>query len=241
MLECLFLLFRQPEMQHLIHSIGIVSSPYTQKFGIPRQPQLAPAAKICITLNAGFSFDSVRGLDGFEFIWVQFLFHDVVSEGWSEMVRPPRLGGKMKMGVFATRSPHRPNHIGLSLLPLESVDSINGRVHIWCSGGDLLDGTPVLDIKPYIPFVEAKPDARAGFVNGEPKKLMIEWLPESRVEQLSTEIRDLIEQSLAQDPRPAYQNNSERVYGAHLAGAEVLFRIVDNVVKIVAVKRKSMN
>ena len=224
-------------MPHLIHSIGVISSPYTQKFGIPRQPQLVPAAKICITLNAGFSADSVRGLDRFEYIWVQFLFHD--SKGWSELVRPPRLGGNQKMGVFATRSPFRPNPIGLSLLPLERVDNVNGRVKIWCKGGDLLDGTPILDIKPYIPFVEAKPDAKAGFVNGEPEKLEIEWLLESGLAQLSTEIRDLIEQSIAQDPRPAYQNNPERVYGMKIANYEVKFQIVDNIAKILFCNKES--
>lgn len=219
-------------MQHLIHSIGIVSSPYTQKFGIPRQPQLVPAAKICITLNPEFSLDSVRGLDGFEYIWVQFLFHDALAEGWAEMVRPPRLGGKKKMGVFATRSPHRPNHIGLSLLQLDYVDNINGRVKIWCNGGDLLDGTPVLDIKPYISFVEAKPDAKTGFVSGAPEQLAIEWQPESGISNLSKELRELIEQSLAQDPRPAYQDAPERVYGMAIAGLDVKFRIVGDCVQV---------
>ena len=222
-------------MQYLIHSIGIVSSPYTQKFGIPRQPQLVPTAKICITLNPKFSLDSVRGLGGFEYIWVQFLFHDALAEGWAEMVRPPRLGGKKKMGVFATRSPHRPNHIGLSLLQLDYVDNINGRVKIWCNGGDLLDGTPVLDIKPYIPFIEAKPDAKAGFVSGAPELLNITWLPENLPAKLSTEHRQLIEQSLAQDPRPAYQNLPERIYGAAIAGFEVKFRIEDKQVVILSV------
>jgi hypothetical protein len=222
-------------MQYLIHSIGIVSSPYTQKFGIPRQPQLVPAAKICITLNPEFSLDSVRGLGGFEYIWVQFLFHDALAEGWAEMVRPPRLGGKKKMGVFATRSPHRPNHIGLSLLQLDYVDNINGRVKIWCNGGDLLDGTPVLDIKPYIPFIEAKPDAKAGFVSGAPELLNITWLPENLPAKLSTEHRQLIEQSLAQDPRPAYQNLPERIYGTTIAGFEVKFRIEDKHVVILSV------
>lgn len=212
-------------MQHLIHSIGMVSSPYTQKFGIPRQPQLVPAAKICITLDAKFSIDSVRGLDGFEFIWVQFLFHDALEEGWSEMVRPPRLGGKKKMGVFATRSPHRPNHIGLSLLPLERVDCENGRVKIWCSGGDLLDGTPVLDIKPYIPFVEAKPDARSGFVDGAPETLAVEWQAGCGVDKLPEKVRELVEQSVMQNPRPAYQHDADRVYRMDILGRCICFRI----------------
>ena len=214
-------------MQHLVQSIGTVSSPYTQKFGIPRQPQLVAQARICITLNAEFSADCVRGLDGFEYIWVQFLFHDAVQEGWSEMVRPPRLGGKKKMGVFATRSPHRPNHLGLSLLPLERVEIVNGQVRIWCLGGDLLDGTPVLDIKPYIPFVEAKSDARAGFVQGAPELLEVVWQAAAQQCGLDAEIQLLIESSIAQDPRPAYQNLPERVYGMEIAGWNVHFRIVD--------------
>lgn len=224
-------------MQHLIHSIGMVTSPYTQKFGIPRQPQLVPAAQICITLNPEFSADCVRGLDGFDYIWIQFLFHDAVNEGWAEMVRPPRLGGKKKMGVFATRSPHRPNHMGLSLLLLLRVDNSGNRVQIWCSGGDLLDGTPVLDIKPYIPFVEAKPNARAGFVSGAPEKLTIAWQPATESANLSTVLRDLIEQSIAQDPRPAYQDAPERIYGMEIAGLDVKFQIVDNLATVLDVQK----
>ena len=113
--------------------------------------------------------------------------------------------------------------------------NVNGRVHIWCNGGDLLDGTPVLDIKPYIPFVEAKPDAKAGFVSGAPELLNITWLPENLPVNLSTEHRQLIEQSLAQDPRPAYQNLPERIYGTTIAGFEVKFRIEDKHVVILSV------
>ena len=214
-------------MQHLVQSIGTVLSPYTQKFGIPRQPQLVAQARICITLNAEFSADCVRGLDGFEYIWVQFLFHDAVQEGVSEMGRPPRLGGKKKMGVFATRSPHRPNHLGLSLLPLERVELVNGQVRIWCSGGDLLDGTPVLDIKPYIPFIEAKPDAQAGFVQGAPELLKVVWQAAAQQCGLDAETQSLIESSTAQDPRPAYQNLPERVYGMEIAGGNVHVRSVE--------------
>ena len=150
--------------------IAVVHSPYTQKFGIPRQPQLAPSARLCIELLPPLNADCVRGLEGFGMIWVQFVFHGVLDEGWSPLVRPPRLGGKQKMGVLATRSPHRPNPLGLSLLKLEHIDTSRG-VRLWCSGGDLLDGTPVLDIKPYIPFVEAHPDAAAGFAPAPPPRV----------------------------------------------------------------------
>lgn len=221
-------------MPYTLTPIGTVQSPYTQKFGIPRQPQLVPAAQIIITLTPQFSADSVRGLDGFDYIWLQFLFHDAIDEGWAQMVRPPRLGGKQKMGVFATRSPHRPNHIGLSLLRLRQIDTTGKLVRIHCEGGDLLDGTPVIDIKPYIPFAEAHPEAHAGFVNGMPERLSVVWQPESQPEQLAPEHRALIEQSLAQDPRPAYQDIPERIYGATIAGKEIKFQIANGIVRILS-------
>lgn len=224
-------------MQFLIENIGIVHSPYTQKFGIPRQPDLVPAAEIIIELKEQFGLESVRGLDEFDYIWVQFIFHDAINEGWAQMVRPPRLGGKKKMGVFATRSPHRPNHIGLSLLKLNKIIFENQIVKLYCSGADLLHGTPIIDIKPYIPFVEAKPDAASGFVQGAPKLLTVEWSPESSAECLNQQTKLLIEQSLAQDPRPAYQDIPERIYGMELAGVDVQFQIQENKVLILNIKK----
>lgn len=223
-------------MNFTIQSIGTIRSPFTQKFGIPRQPELVPAAHICIELNPEFGSESVRGLAEFEYIWVHFVFHDAVAEGWSPMVRPPRLGGKKKVGVFATRSPHRPNHLGLSLLRLLKIEVENQTVKLYCGGGDLLDGTPVVDIKPYIPFVEAKPNAMSGFVQGTPELLPVHWLPESGGEYLSPQTRAMIEQSLAQDPRPAYQDQPERIYGMEMAGVDVKFRIANGAVWILTVQ-----
>ncbi|MDO4997849.1 MAG: tRNA (N6-threonylcarbamoyladenosine(37)-N6)-methyltransferase TrmO [Neisseria sp.] len=219
-------------MQHTISSIGIVHSPYTQKFGIARQPSLVPAAQVCIALNREFNADCVRGLDEFDYIWVHFIFHDAIAEAWSPLVRPPRLGGKQKMGVFATRSPHRPNHLGLSLLKLEKISTADG-IRIYCSGADLLDGTPVIDIKPYIPFVEAQPNAAAGFVTGAPEQLQIIWQTET---DLPAAILELIEQSIAQDPRPAYQNIPERVYVMNIAGYEVRFQIQEQTAYILNIE-----
>ena len=196
-------------MRHTIETIGRVVSPYTQKFGIARQPGLVPAAEVRIVLEPRFGADSVRGLETFGYIWLHFIFHGVLDEGWSPLVRPPRLGGKRKMGVFATRSPHRPNHLGLSLLKLEGIDCTNG-VSIRCSGADLLDGTPVVDIKPYIPFVEAKPDAASGFAGEAPPLLDVVW--QTGAVGLSDGLKRLIAQSVAQDPRPAYQDIPERIY-----------------------------
>ena len=209
-------------MRHTIETIGRVVSPYTQKFGIARQPGLVPAAEVRIVLEPRFGADSVRGLETFGYIWLHFIFHGVLGEGWSPLVRPPRLGGKRKMGVFATRSPHRPNHRGLSLLKLEGIDCTNG-VSIRCSGADLLDGTPVVDIKPYIPFVEAKPDAASGFAGEAPPLLDVVW--QTGAVGLSDGLKRLIAQSVAQDPRPAYQDIPERIYVMEIAGLAVKFRI----------------
>ena len=171
-----------------------------------------------------FTADSVRGLEDFDYVWISFIFHGVLDEGWAQMVRPPRLGGKQKMGVFATRSPHRPNHLGLSLLKLKRIET-GKPVRIYCSGADLLDGTPVVDIKPYIPFIESKPDASSGFVSGKPEELNVVWAESTLAEHLSTEEKHLIEQSIAQDPRPAYQDIPERIYVMNIADYEVQFRI----------------
>lgn len=222
-------------MRHTIETIGSVQSPYKQKFGIARQPGLVPAAAVCISLHPQFSAESVRGLEEFEYIWVHFIFHGVLDEGWAPLVRPPRLGGKQKKGVFATRSPHRPNHLGLSLLKLERIITTGSGVKLWCSGADLLDETPVIDIKPYIPFVEAKPGARAGFANGAPPELTIIWHPDSGRQALSDEFASLIQQSIAQDPRPAYQDIPERIYVMNLADYEIRFQIEQNRATVLSV------
>lgn len=223
-----------------IQAIGIAHSPYSHKFGIPRQPDLVAAAEIHIELHPQFTAESVRALADFDYIWVQFVFHDAINEGWAQMVRPPRLGGKKKVGVFATRSPHRPNHLGLSLLRLIRVDEQVHPIRLICGGGDLLDGSPIVDIKPYLPFVEAKPNAASGFVDGAPPLLNVVWLPENQVCDLSSQTRALIEQSLAQDPRPAYQNLPERIYGMAIAGFDVKFRIQENTVYILSVQHLTL-
>lgn len=220
-------------MQYTLHTIGTVHSPYKQKFGVARQPSLVPAAQICISLHPEFTADCVRGLADFDYIWLHFIFHGVLEEGWSPLVRPPRLGGKQKMGVFATRSPHRPNHLGLSLLKLERINTHKG-IQLWCSGADLLDGTPVIDIKPYIPFVEAKPDAASGFVNGAPELLTVTWQDSKSAANLSPQLIALIEQSIAQDPRPAYQDIPERVYVMNIADYEIRFQIQNKHATILA-------
>ena len=226
-------------MSYQIQPIAVVRSPYKQKFGVARQPGLVPAAEICIELNPEFHADSVRGLDTFDYIWVHFIFHDVLDEGWAQMVRPPRLGGKQKMGVFATRSPHRPNHIGLSLLKLERI-SIGKTVCLFCSGADLLDNTPVIDIKPYIPFVEAKPDAAGGFATEKPPELSVIWSERAlNAVSLTEKEKHLITQSIAQDPRPAYQNIPSRIYVMNISNYEVKFQINEHQATVVELSQTS--
>ena len=219
--------------------IGLIHSPFKEKFGIPRQPALAQSARMTLQLLPPFDQpDTVRGLEAFSHVWLQFVFHDTLARGWSPLVRPPRLGGNAKVGVFASRSTHRPNALGLSLVQLLGVDTTDG-VTLQLAGADLLDGTPVLDIKPYIPFVEAVPDARGGFVDGPPPTLTVRWSEHAR-QQLApqpaaAELAALIEDVLAQDPRPAYQDDPSRVYGVRLYHCNVRFRIAAGVAEVLEI------
>lgn len=215
--------------------IGIARSPYTQKFGIPRQSGLVPAAKTVIELNPSFSKDAVRGLEEFDYIWVQFIFHATLAEGYSELVRPPRLGGKVKKGVFATRAPHRPNGIGLSLFKLESIEYTQSIVKLHISGSDLLDKTPIIDIKPYLPHLESKPAARGGFTENRFNQLTVSWSPESLKHCPSAEMKIMIEQSLSQDPRPAHQHQLDKIFVMEIEGYEVRFVVEADTVSVLAI------
>jgi len=233
-------------MPYQFETIGLVRSPYKEKFGIPRQPSLAPAAEICVELLPPFNHpDSVRGLLDFSHVWISFVFHETLGRGWQPLVRPPRLGGNAKVGVFASRSTHRPNPLGLSLVELRGLDLQDGvRLHL--AGADLLDGTPVLDIKPYIPFVESRPTARGGFVDGPPPCLKVQWNPLA-LQQLSSlhkappQLAALIEQVLAQDPRPAYQNDPQRIYGVRLYDFNIRFQIRDMQVEVLEIHTAAPN
>ena len=210
--------------------IGTISSPFKEKFGIPRQSLLAPANLCKLVLISPYDqADCVRSLESFSHVWVQFVFHQTAARGWSALVRPPRLGGNRKVGVFASRSTHRPNSLGLSLVELVSID-LQAGVSLTLRGADLLDGTPVLDIKPYIPFVEAQPQARADFIDGPPPCLPVQWSPLA-LQHLAAlpnppnALVALIEQVLSQDPRPAYQHDPARRYGIRLFDLDVHFQI----------------
>ena len=202
--------------------IGMVESCFGEKFGTPRQSGMVPGACGRIVFAPGVDPGACRGLEEFSHVWIVFLFDQVGEDEVRWFVRPPRLGGNEKKGVFATRSPFRPNRLGLSLVKLDGV----GEGFLEVSGLDLVDGTPVLDVKPYIPFVESIPDARGGFAEDPPGKLEVVF-PPSLLEELSQGEIQLIRETLAVDPRPAYHDDAERVYGCKLAGRNVQWRVVD--------------
>lgn len=205
-------------------AVGHIHSPYKQKFAIPRQPRLVPQAKAKLVFCADFNREEfVRGLDDFSHIWLLFRFHETADKGYSAMVRPPRLGGNDRKGVFATRATFRPNAIGMSAVKLESIEYVNGQLSLLLSGIDLLDGTPILDIKPYLPYSDAMTDASAGFADVRPETQMSVDFSESATQFIAQqkqypELKEFIENVLKQDPRPAYkkQKDGEQNYGMTL-------------------------
>lgn len=229
-----------PADHYTLQVIGDIRSPYREKFGIPRQPGLADV-ECSLQLRPGFDRPELfDGLSGFSHVWLTFVFHACVAQGWRPRVRPPRLGGNQRVGVFASRSPFRPNHLGLSVVELLGIDHHDG-VRLRLRGADLLDGTPVLDIKPYLPYVDAIPGAAAGFAPEAPAPLAVRFSEAAqRSLQGDAMLARMIERVLAQDPRPAYQaDDPERVYGMRLAELNLRFRISAGVVEVLAVDRVS--
>jgi len=200
-------------MKYEFEPIGVIQTPFRDKFGVPRQPSLVPAARGVIQLNDNPDLrTALRELGQFSHIWLIFVFHSHDAKNWKPSVRPPRLGGAEKVGVLASRSPHRPNPIGLSAVKLERIDWENPKgVSIEVSGVDLIDGTPILDLKPYLPYADSIPQANAGWASDEIKKKKVVFNSELNDELLCIEkehpgFRELVTQLLALDPRPAYQS-----------------------------------
>ena len=204
--------------------IAYIRSPYAEKFGVPRQGNLVPHAVSEIVFEPAFrNEDCVRGIGEFSHIWLIWQFH-CNGSAWSPTVRPPRLGGNTRVGVFATRSPFRPNGLGLSVVKLLSVEP--GPV-LRVSGADLVDGTPIYDIKPYIPYSDSLPEATSGFT-ATPWEPLAVLLPEQLPPGATPDWVAALQETLAQDPRPAYQNDPERIYHLVLKPFEVHFRVADN-------------
>ncbi|WP_252106269.1 MULTISPECIES: tRNA (N6-threonylcarbamoyladenosine(37)-N6)-methyltransferase TrmO [unclassified Halomonas] len=208
-------------------TLGVITSDYPDKFGIPRQPGLAPAARASLELLPPYNDPlTVRGLEAFSHLWLSFVFHQS-PERWTPLVRPPRLGGNQKVGVFASRSTHRPNRLGLSLVELAGIE-LDGGVRLYLTGCDLVSGTPVVDIKPYLPWAESQPQARAGFAPEAPalKRVVFSGAAQEALahREDSASLHALIEQVIGQDPRPAYHADMARVYGVRLRDVDVKFR-----------------
>ncbi len=214
--------------------IAYMRNAFAEKFGVPRQSGLAPELTGEIVFEKPYrNRDAFRGLEGYSHLWLIWGFSATVVEEWSPTVRPPRLGGNKRMGVFATRSPFRPNPIGLSCVKIEKIDYdvSNGPV-LTVSGADLIDGTPIYDIKPYLPYADSYPDAKAGF-GGEALsyKLTVEF-PQVLLSKVAQEHRAALISVLEQDPRPAYQKDAMRVYGFRYADYEIKFTVEETVLRV---------
>ena len=207
--------------------IARMHSDFDQKFGIPRQSGLVEELESLIVFEPEFrNPDAMRGMEGFSHLWLIWEFSRARREEWSPTVRPPRLGGNQRLGVFATRAPYRPNPIGLSCVKLVGVEQHPefGPV-IRVAGADLLNGTPIYDIKPYLPYADCKPDAVGGFASAPKQATLTVHIPEELVEKIPAEKRAAVAGVLAQDPRPSYQDDPERVYGMAFGGMEIKFKV----------------
>lgn len=221
--------------------IGVVRSCFGGKFGVPRQPGLCPSAWGELVFHETYrSREAIRGIEGFSHLWLIFGFHETAGQGWKPTVRPPRLGGNRRIGVFASRSTFRPNGLGLSLVRLEGIDATVRNAPVLLLGGlDLLDGTPVYDIKPYLPYSEAVPDAAAGFADEEIPRLQVEISADAEEEfgKLPARAQSVIREALALDPRPAVRKgDSARVFGALLCGRDVRFTVRDGVCTVLELR-----
>lgn len=227
---------------HTIDPIGIIESPYKEKFAVPRQPRLVPTATARVRLVGEVNCaEAIRGIEQFSHLWLLFLFDKNLAAGWKPTVRPPRLGGNERMGVLATRSTFRPNGIGMSAVELKGIHQKGDQFYLELGSVDLVDGTPIVDIKPYIPYSDVIIDAKGGYANQEPEKALVCFLP-SAVDSLELlenahHIRQVIEQVLAQDPRPAYKKNKpdNKEYAVNLFNLNVKFTVNDNLVSVTVI------
>ena len=220
-----------------MHIIARIRTDFPTKFGIPRQSGLADAPARIIFEPEYRNADALRGIEGYTHLWLLWHFSEAERDGWSPTVRPPKLGGNQRVGVFATRSPFRPNAIGLSSVRLERVElhTPEGPV-LQVRGADLMDGTPILDIKPYLPYTDAHPDAAGGFAAQALQQTVAVDCPPALLARLPADRRQALLDVLAQDPRPGYQHEPGRVYGFPFAGFEVRFTVEDDRLTVVSIE-----
>ena len=215
-------------------TIATIHNDFTTKFGIPRQSGLVPEVESTIVFEPDYrNPDALRGLTDFTHLWLIWSFHLAERETWSPTVRPPILGGNTRVGVFATRSPFRPNPIGLScvrLLGVEETKDYGPVIHV--SGADLMNGTPIYDIKPYIPYADCRPDAVGGFTETTVKRTVTVVIPDSLLPQIPSEKLESLRAILAQDPRPAYQDDPDRVYGLTFGDLNLHFTVSNGILTV---------
>ena len=220
-----------------IQVIARMHSDFATKFGIPRQSGLVKELRSTIVFEPEFrNPDALRGIEEFSHLWIIWQFSEAVRQGWSPTVRPPRLGGNTRMGVFATRSPFRPNNLGLSsvkLLGVEHTAEYGTVLHV--GGADLMDGTPIFDIKPYIPYGDCHTDATGGFTDRAGEFLLSVEFPEALLNQLPADKREAAKAVLSHDPRPSYQRKPDRIYGLTFAGFDIRFQVKEDVLTVVEV------
>ena len=220
-----------------IKTIARIESDFPEKLGIPRQSGLLRTLKSVIRFEPEFrNADALRGLEGFSHLWILWIFSENVRETWKPTVRPPRLGGNKRLGVFATRSSFRPNPIAMSCVKIEEIrtEGKNGP-EIVVSGADLMDGTPIVDIKPYLPYTDSIEDATSGFAIGEPERSLHVEITQEQLSAFPQAKREALVDLLAQDPRPHYQDDPERTYGFAFAGKEIKFKVAGDTLTVIQV------
>ena len=217
-----------------IKVIARIRSDFSTKFGIPRQSGLVEELEATVVFEPEYrNPEALRGLEGFSHVWLIWQFDQAVRETWSPTVRPPRLGGNTRMGVFATRSPFRPNAIGLSVVKLAGIEQTTDQGAVLkVAGADLMDGTPILDIKPYLPYADCHPEATGGFAGTDGGKVLEVIFPEEWLALVPAGKREALKGVLAHDPRPSYQKDPERVYGLTFAGINVKFTVREDVLTV---------
>ncbi|MBL4283196.1 tRNA (N6-threonylcarbamoyladenosine(37)-N6)-methyltransferase TrmO [Vibrio fluvialis] len=229
---------------HTIEPIAVIESPYKEKFAVPRQPRLVPSATARVKLLGESNCpEAVRGIEQFSHLWLLFLFDQNLQAGWKPTVRPPRLGGNERIGVLASRSTFRPNGIGMSAVELRGVSKQGDQIYLDLGSVDLVDGTPIIDIKPYIPYSDSIADAQGGYAEAEPEQAEVAFsaaaletlqrLPNGQMQQA------VIGEVLAQDPRPAYKKNKPdmKEYAVNLYDLNVKFMVNGNLVTVTAIER----
>lgn len=226
--------------KNVIKPIAKIYNDYTSKFAIPRQSGISDTIKSEIVFEPEFRIDdALRGIDGFSHLWLIWGFSEVPCGKWSPTVRPPKLGGNKRVGVFATRSPFRPNGLGLSSVRLEETKkSPDKGTYLVVSGADILNGTPIYDIKPYLPYTDIHSDAAGGFTdNLEPFELEVN-ISHELLSKVEPQKRADLVNILSQDPRPSYHNDPERIYGFSFGGMEIRFKVDDSLLTVVEIERK---